>query len=68
MTFLNKAIPSMMPMQTSFTTVSFVRTVSSKKSNLISTGPEDSLASYVLAFAAERACRKNCVFPIDNIM
>ncbi|CAF0993156.1 unnamed protein product [Rotaria sordida] len=47
---------------------SFIRAVASDRSDLLCTGPQDSLTSHILAFAAERARRENRVCSISEMM
>ncbi len=47
---------------------SFIQALSSNKPELIGTGPEDSLNSHVLAFAAETARKENRVCQISEFL
>jgi len=47
---------------------SFIRAVASNRPDLIGTGPQDSLRSHILAFAAERARQENRVCSISEMM
>ena len=47
---------------------SFIRALSLNKPELIGTGPEDSLASHLIAFAAETARKENRVCQINEFV
>jgi hypothetical protein len=47
---------------------SFIRALSLNKPELIGTGPEDSLISHLIAFAAETARKENRVCQISEFL